>query len=138
MRSAANEVLQLEPLLYKEDLAEEIHFLNEEWSDITDTLIAQLRSQNFENAELAVHLDDFYSYSLGQIECTRNTFPNRSLVAKLGKLFPLIPREMRHKVTFRDVSEDELDRIMRRIEKRQRLPAERDRFSQKRRKGLRV
>jgi hypothetical protein len=118
MEKAREEVLELQPIMISDDTIVEISLANDTWSRIADTLLAQLRSKNLKNADIASGLNEFYLYSMAVMECSNYTFPNTALINKLSKLMPLLPREYRQTITFKDLTEAEIERIGRRIAKR--------------------
>lgn len=118
MERARSDALELQPMVMFDGAEAEIASQNERWTRITDAVLAQLRSKNFKNAELAASLNSFYLYSLALVECSRYTFPNTTLVNKLSKLLPLLPRVYRQTITTQDLTEAEMGRIMKRITKR--------------------
>ena len=118
MERARKEVIELQPMMISDDTVVEISLENDRWSRIADTLLAQLKSKNFKNADIASALNEFYLYSLAVMECSQYTFPNTTLINKLSKLMPLLPREYRQTITFQDLTEAEIERIGKRIVKR--------------------
>lgn len=109
---------ELDPIPYSDDMSSEIARNNEFYNSRVDSLLLQLRHKDYKNVEEAAALHDFYMYSLGMMECDYMTFPNTKLVNKLTKLYPLLPRSYRVRVTMQDLTPGEIDKAMRRVAKR--------------------
>ena len=108
------------PLVPLDGTEAEISSENKFWGKITDTIVAQLRSKQYSNIEIAYDLHLFYADSNASLYgvFTDHTFPSISLAKKLSKLFELIPKEWRPTITYTDLSEEEIQKISRRIGKR--------------------
>lgn len=118
MDRARRDAPGLQPLTASDDDAAEIAAENERWSRIADALLAQLKSKQDGNADVAHHLHNFYLYSLAMLEPSPRTFPSTSLVRKLSQLLPLLPRAFRQTGTWQDLTDAEAKRLVRRIAKR--------------------
>lgn len=118
MDRARQDAPGLQPLMASDDAAEEIDSENARWSRLVDSLLAQLKSKNDKNADVAHHLHNFYLYSMATLECSPRTFPSTSLAQKMSKLLPLLPRAFRQTVTWQDLTDAEAKRMVRRIAKR--------------------
>ena len=101
-----------------DDMAPLIASENARWIRATDTLVAQLRSKRYENADLAAGLNDFYLFSLAMIDVTAHSFPSKELVEKMSRILPLLPRSYRQTITVGDLTDVELKRIEKRVAKR--------------------
>jgi hypothetical protein len=119
------DIAALTPIEYSDETAGEVAAENERWGDATTLLCTQLRSGNHANVDIAAGLNDFYHHSMAVMDCTRYTFPNLVLVSKLSRVLPLLPREYRQRVTFQDMTPNEIHRIERRIAKRFNMAEER-------------
>ena len=118
MQRARNDIIELQPIMISDNTIVKISSENERWSHVADTLLAQLKSKNFDNADVASGLNEFYLYSLAVMECSPFTFPNMTLINKLSELLPLLPRQYRQTITFQDLTQAEIERVEKRMTRR--------------------
>ena len=111
-------VNELVPMQYRDRDAAEIHRLNEHWIGVTKRILTQLREHDDRQWQVALALYEFYKFAQVMIDITRLTFPNTSLATQLKRIFPLLPRDVRPRVTHQDLTPDELERVIRRVSKR--------------------
>ena len=104
-----------------DDMAPLIASENARWIRATDTLVAQLRSKMYVNADIAAGLHDFYLFSLAMIDITTHSFPSKELVKKMNRILPLLPRSYRQTITVGDLTDDERKRIEKRVAERSRM-----------------